>query len=122
MGKIVVPKGMIEAANAAISVEHPSTWRILQAALQWLSENPVVPSDEQLCNISDKLPVKMAKIVWSERDRALIAEWQRQMFLAPEPEAIKNLLVDNQAHISVSSDAFNAAVLEAYHRGQKAGA
>lgn len=99
--QIKIPDGMMGAVDEAISKARylrqkhygnddlPTSdviYITLNSALLWLSENPIVPSDEQLFNISGNLPVKMAQIVWSERDRALIAEWQRCMFLIPDPE------------------------------------
>jgi hypothetical protein len=92
--KYAVPEGMLNAVQNALvgywrdhSVTSESSITVvLESALSWLAENPVTPTNQQLFEISGSLPVKMAQIVWSERDRALLAEWQRRMFLASEPE------------------------------------
>ena len=93
--RVVVPDGMLKAAVPCYLPDRQLVHSILEAALLWLSENPIVPTSEQLHSIIGKLPMAMCDIVWTERDRALIAEWQRRMFLAPEPEVpeeIKDLL------------------------------
>lgn len=88
--KIAVPDGMMNAAKHAFmqnkGVGVDGVEDCIEAALRWLSENPIVPNDEQLFSISRSLDLDMAQIVWSRRDRALIAEWQRRMFLAPQPQ------------------------------------
>lgn len=117
--KIVVPEGMRAAAYIAACNEDPgmihiSTMEIaLEAACRWLSENPIEPTDAQL------------KDLWkSYRDHSggigsnewVCAEWQRRMFLAPEPdpdEPIKDILAR-----SVKGD-FD--IREAFRRGQKEG-
>ena len=101
--RIVVPDGMLKAAITGLEKEFgigtnvgvydsfaPAV--IIEAAMLWMSENPIVPTAEQLYSTIGKLPVSMCDIVWPERDRAMIAEWQRTMFLAPVPAEIKDLL------------------------------
>jgi len=96
--KIVVPGGMLDAALEVARERrgYPhlaslETARLkanvqaeLEAALRWIAKNPIGPTNEQ------------AKELWrtstagetNEARRASLAavEWQRRMFLAPEPE------------------------------------
>lgn len=95
--RYVVPEGMLKAAEAAseyVSYE-PAAHRmrfgslvvisILEAVLRWLAENPIVPSESQAFSMAvdkDKFPFdKWEWVRWGA------CEWQRRMFLAPEPEA-----------------------------------
>lgn len=90
--EVQIPDGMMKAVKSKfpdreMSDVHIVTVKgVLEAALRWLSENPILPTAEQLYSTIGKLPVAMCDIVWTERDRAMIAEWQRIMFLALEPE------------------------------------
>jgi hypothetical protein len=44
--KIVVPEGMLEATRGACTPNHSNRTRIeLEAALRWLTENPIVPTE-----------------------------------------------------------------------------
>ena len=52
-------------------------WEFLEAALRWQSENPQVPTEQQLSDMAADAHVCMDEV---------IAEWQRRMYLAPEPE------------------------------------
>lgn len=118
--RIVVPEGMLKVALDSWSVSgrvqlHPNTiasiGASLEAALLWLSENPIVPTEEQwkAMNNERQWPDSVGRRQW------LVAEWQRRMFLAPEPEVpeeIADLLVG--VHPDVAPIA-----LEAYRRGQR---
>jgi hypothetical protein len=67
-------------APAALPDGAVITNKILEAALRWLSENPRVPTDAQIEDMKIKLvPVHPH---WSN----IVAEWQRRMFIAPDPE------------------------------------
>lgn len=88
--KYVVPEGMLKAATSGIdAARHASTEQVywvkqgLLAAVQWLSEWPSVPDDYQIGEIlkaKDQFPFDAADwIRWGA------VEWQRRMFLAPEP-------------------------------------
>ena len=96
--KIVVPEGMLRAAwHAQLPADNPTfEWdegdemnrkfyrRIVEAALRWLIENPIVPTHEQIDNMqfdSTQLRHVMHHII-----EVAATEWQRRMFLAPEPE------------------------------------
>ena len=181
--KIQVPEGMLKAIRGRYVGNDNCGRYILEAALRWLSENPIVPTDGE------------AKAIWRDTGlcnevdddelRCIVVEWQRRMFLAPDgpdvsqwtcqlsgytftqeeadaiceyvrtashpiragfngepvasnveftnalkavqgeapepevPEAVKDLLVDSQAHLAVNCDTFNEAIFEAYRRGRE---
>lgn len=130
--KIVIPEAMEVAARRAYEV-----WRntcrpeenftngavvAVEAALRWLSENPIVPTDEQMINLQDDF----RRITEAGEKQMLIAvEWQRRMFLAPEPkmpEEINHLrapLPVGTVHLEPHE--LDRRLLEAFRRGQKAG-
>ncbi len=80
MANVTIPKGMLEAAlDAPIDEARESqTYAVLEAALRWLSENPIVPTDAQI----EEMKIKLVPVHphWSN----IVAEWQRRMFLAPD--------------------------------------
>jgi hypothetical protein len=118
MKKIKVPDGMLAAAKESIESK---SWDArngedqadcvtivgddaealavvaLEAALLWLTENPIIPIGEKAMEI--------AKSQCDDRITGIgvftgAVEWQRRMFLAPEPEypdliALANKLIDN---------------------------
>ena len=140
--KTVVPEGMLAAAwqdIAAAMKERISVGGIggvaelhvariaVEAALRWLSENPIVPTDEQIRDLFEANRYGVSREAW----RIYFTEWQRRMFLAPEPEIpdeIEDLLRfppdivipgdDLYRHVKAHLD--NVAT-EAFKRGQKAG-
>jgi hypothetical protein len=83
---IKVPDDMLMAAlDAAGQTVKGCPWqeiatKAVEAAIRWLSENPIVPTEEQ------------AQKVWDYSPRGaffrqnFLTEWQRQMFNAPDPE------------------------------------
>ena len=129
--KIVVPTGMLKAAMNSIqpSVLVGTISVSLKAALLWLSENPPVPTfrtvDEcgsaGMC-YADGLDGEFCRT----KD---VIEWQRLMFVAPEPEVpeeIKHLLwettikfVPKENPVTGISEKHNRAVIEAFRCGQK---
>lgn len=128
--KIVVPEGMLEAA-ASIPADpwyegnkRGEIEERLEVALRWLSENPIVPTDEQIRSMSEKVygihiaypenPVIAEPLMALAKE--YLAEFQRRMFLELEPEVpeVADLVKDFRR----DGDAYNA-VLEAYRRGQK---
>ncbi len=135
--KLVVPSGMVDAAygkaiedadgkvryspvDAVKSHERLGVERILEAALRWLSEKPIVPTPEQ-ANDLWKATNGALKDVWPI---LIVTEWQRIMFRAPEPEVpeeIKDLL-----HISlpetpeIVQESVRSYIIEAYRRGKAA--
>jgi len=138
--KYKVPDGMLEAARMvhrgpAIFTVSPTTVReIVEAALRWLAENPIVPTEQQERALDD---------AWmrSKRDTLDMAhkfahasafgavEWQRRMFLAPEPEVlkvpekIKDLLLTVEDCMYGSAQTLEneirGKIIEAYRRGQQ---
>ena len=141
--KYVLPNGMERAAwdamDAHAKVHGPAVGCVLgsmcsltaglEAAIRWQAENPAVPTPEQGREI---------RAVWDHVDRlkdasmcdfveTICREWQRRMYLAPEPEAleeVKDLLWGEVGGTSQTSSAIlapshNLQVVEAYRRGQK---
>ena len=91
MAKISVPEGMINAAiSASADYLRDNQSRdvhaqvVVEAALRWLSENPIVPTYEQYSDLSAD-STKYEYALPSMKYAAI--EWQRRMFLAP-PEPI----------------------------------
>lgn len=127
--KYIVPEGMSSAVARAVyekcgHVEFHPQIAIALAALNWITENPIVPSPEQSLNL-----VKEFYESPSEMDMAifLIREWQKRMFFSPErdvPQELKDLMEpwmndETEAHCTCNSH--NLSIMEAYRRGQKAG-
>lgn len=129
--KIVVPEFMLKAAyDAQLPADNPSySWeesavhtrefyrRILGAAFHALAEKPIVP-EIQFCH--DMVAKRHESLTEQTFIQRTSCEWQRRMFLAPEPEVpeeIRDLYEDNGPH----SPRWKNAILEAFRRGQKAG-
>ena len=104
----------------------------LEAALRWLSENPIVPTDEQLKDLRGSIHPQEAtgggRWMGATDVEEGAVEWQRMMFLAPEPEIpdqIKDLIREQTLPTgqwyTIGVDVHNQAILEAFRRGQKAG-
>jgi len=126
---VKVPEGMLEAVAAAQrerwnysedahSKVDCNTVLDLEAALRWLSENPIVPTDEQVEEMKTKLvPVHPH---WGN----IVAEWQRRMFLAPEPEdeLVAYLKARNPENKTLWQAGYNTAIsdIERFH-SEKAG-
>ena len=143
--KYVVPDGMLEAAVDAavkfsgantiqasprVKAEIEESFRVaIEAAIRWLAENPIVPKT------FDELPTVGYLIdssTWGTKGKPeyeqkrqenyldgmkrLIAEWQRRMFLAPEPEFIGNETV---AQFCCRFQTIREAAIEAYRIGHK---
>lgn len=134
--KIVVPEGMMLAVRKSghdYILKNPVViTSILEAALRWLSENPIIPTGQQGRDLDGAWLDSKSNLAapYHQTARATefgAIEWQRRMFLAPEPElpdAIKDLKFpcfnDGQT-VLVSPECVNDHILEAYRRGQKAG-
>jgi hypothetical protein len=95
--KYVVPAGMLKAAEYRYrSIEnyipaHATNTHFLklieeclEAALRWLSENPIVPTEKQWEEISKDAPLTSIRMPYDW----VLSEWQRRMFLAPEPDHV----------------------------------
>ena len=126
--KIVVPDGMRVAAAKAVHETcgkvdyHPQIRIALEAALCWLSENPIVPTHEQLQKIAD---FHKRGTCYPESINLYVVGFQECMFLAPEPvpEDIKDLLCAGEDTVKEAyfrPDIYNERIIEAYRRGQKA--
>jgi hypothetical protein len=88
---IVVPEGML---NAFLRMENHigSKWddrvlrEMLSSALRWLSENPIMPTKEQCLEMTTTNRRATFGTDGWEWLKHGATEWQRRMFLAPEPE------------------------------------
>ena len=85
--KIKVPEGMLKAGRDVVFsgiVYQGYVHDVLEAALRWLSENPIVPTEQQA------LAMKVSKERFEfdpwEWVRWGACEWQRHMFEDTEPE------------------------------------
>ncbi len=119
--KIVVPAGMMQAALKAAGPDTPNYIRanvVLEAALEWLSEHPIVPTDEQVEAMREgynNSPCEMFA-------RFTPGEWQRRMFLAPPAEILPlgDLLWDNNGYAAGHvMTRHREEILEAYRRGKE---
>lgn len=144
--KLVVPQGMLEAAGASTRGCDPLGYMQavgLQAAIEWLAKNPVLPAamvDQVACMIwsfnLDKRPeIGGESAIWTEEHEAVKRIYRRIAQLAcqiafsqafkPEPAIPKDLadLVIVGAldlSINMSRGGLNALLLEAYSRGKQA--
>jgi hypothetical protein len=88
--KYAVPDGMILAVVHRVHDEcgtvhyHPQIRTALEAAVLWLSENPIVPNPDQISDIGSCVQHKLGGAVVGYAD--FVEEWQRRMFLAPWAE------------------------------------
>jgi hypothetical protein len=90
--KYVVPEGMLKAACGpsilSWSEEAKAIERRLEAAFDWLSKNPIVPTNEQIGAMTNKGSSLHWgwDSHWREHTRDWLVEWQRRIILAPEKE------------------------------------
>lgn len=87
--RVVVPEGMLDEYMGAVGITHkhesrPACRKRLESVLQWLSENPIVPTEQQSLDMATG--GKFDSFDNWELVRWSVCEWQRRMFLAPEPE------------------------------------
>ena len=143
--KILVPEGMLKASVEAVRdrsefgfhfidnkdearivaqtgdrtvlnvTRHGTEQDTLEAALLWLSENPIVPTNEQTQGVCDSIFVGPENLL---DPRDAMVEWQRRMFLAPEPEVPEEIkdLVD-----SFNLPIYKEGLKESFRRGLKSG-
>lgn len=118
--KYVVPEGMLKAACAAQSARRidPEGWIVvresLEAAIRWLAENPMVPTKKQAEDVSSIRPIELFQVG--------LREWQRRMFLAPEPDVpdeIRDLYFGGLHEGSEVTAIIRDRVLEAWRRGKE---
>lgn len=92
--RIIVPEGMSSSGGTALAgmfgYPKPEPRHIdeancvLRAALRWLTENPIVPTEKQFAKLYDELSeVNDGRLTY----RAVV-EWQRVMFSAPKPNPV----------------------------------
>ena len=122
-GKILVPSSAVAWVHKELEYrfQQRDVSEICRMFCEWLSKNPILPTSEQLYSTIGRLSVAMCDIVWTKRDRAMIAEWQRRCFLAPEPEVqeeIKDLLYEKK-RCDLWADETNFHIQEAFRRGQR---
>lgn len=101
--RYVVPEGMLTAAleetlkdadgvtrykptQGVMHMHRLSVQGLLEAALRWLAENPVVPTDEQVWGLTKLSSVQEASSHTPKFCQTLFSEWQRRMFAAPQPK------------------------------------
>jgi hypothetical protein len=122
--KICVPEGMEQAALESISAHaaHPdAVYAILVAAVRWLSENPISPTDDFLGEMLNR--DFFGGDNWTDPQVfRFCEEWQKRMFLDPvPPQEIADLLWDANPFKNTGAQfRHDEAVKEAYLRGQKA--
>lgn len=115
--KIVVPDGMLRAAQEEMSRHHLhvlkrrnlscpigsicSISRGLEAALRWLSENPIVPTDRQVLSMISECGEDAP---WGKTMTPIdmLCEWQRRMFLAPGPTELKKVINEWERRVQFS--------------------
>lgn len=129
MKKIKVPEGMLEVAVDRWIAQFFAEGRsyaetlmqmILEAALLWLTEHPIVPTEEQALSMADSKRSFYGHFKTHEWVRWGASEWQRCMFDEPEPEvpeAVNDLV---QKHFgSNPADCVKNLARDCYRRGQK---
>lgn len=150
---IKVPEGMLKAFGEAydhqkgLGANSETCERFgLESALRWLSKNPIVPTDEQAqvmlekvfndppfiySSPNDEMPGQNILINREQltcphlsREQEVFAEWQRRMFLAPEPEIPKDLCIPENSGMCTGTPVVltsyaNQRIIEAYRRGQR---
>ena len=138
MTKIVVPEGMLEAAWEKVKpfsdmdygYDRDTLKESLKSAIRWLSENPIVPTEDQAATVIQET----ARIQYADRSTpsarpsdhtlrvqiAFLTEWQRRMFLAPVPEVLEEIkdLLRGLNDDDNNRDAVNEDIIEAYRRGR----
>lgn len=124
--RVVVPQGMIEAGKERDRLnsgyngfrDYQRAEAILEAGLRWLSENPIIPTQQQALDMVTG--GKFDSFDNWELVRWGACEWQRRMFLSPEtdiPQAVKDVFL-RTGEIDWSSSEVLRAV-ECYRLGQQ---
>jgi hypothetical protein len=127
--RIVVPDFILDAFMEALLEGVPDSeekkrrlregWRKeVGAVLRAISENPIVPTLEQVDSLREHADRLICREFWQE----LTVEWQRRMFLAPGPvvpEEVKDLMWEIVGS-DIQNEAHNNCIIEAFNRGKKA--
>jgi len=117
--KVTVPDGMLKAALAhmiglGFNPAKESTRELLEAALRWQSENPIVPTWSDMDHMLDAYS---PDDVPSVSDCQFVAvEWQRRMYLAPAPEVTEEI---KRRWESSPTPETMIRIAEAFRRGSK---
>jgi hypothetical protein len=87
--QIQVPSEMLDAAVPCYLPDRSLVRSILESALRWLSENPIVPNTRE-ANILIQERIDTGQLTNSDPPafatvKGVIEQWLRRMFLAPEP-------------------------------------
>ena len=124
--KYQAPEGMLMAFHSVYTRLHASEGFLhaeavregFEAALRWRSENLIAPTEEQLNQMMQEVYASGFLARESVRYGAVL--FQRYMFRAPEPEpeAIKDLLV-NPVIGQINGKQINERLAEAYRRGKR---
>jgi len=128
-GKIKVPDGMLQAGRATYSgyvTAEEGARRILEAALLWLSKNPIVLTEEHTEKILKDMESN-CQFPANDIFCIFVEKWQRRMFLAEEPsvpEEIRDLLWKNPFNVNgvelhSLAEPLNESIVEAFRRGQR---
>jgi hypothetical protein len=124
--KYIVPEEGSKAAVVAVGLEsycradQDEVKKVLEAFIRGQSENPRVPTDKQVRDLINEEP---RGIGFTLAEFAI--EWQRQMYLAPEPEVpeeISDLLYRHPKGFSdnfIGMDQADENTREAYRRGKE---
>ncbi len=115
MKKILIPEAMRKAVESALDHLDPEEFMFypgLEAALRWLSENPIVPTDAQTKKIREAF---FAQNDVNELIKFTLIEWQKHMFIAPEPneedhaaQKIVSILEEHMAELGLTEEEKNA--------------
>jgi hypothetical protein len=133
--KIVVPEGMLEAVGNQYEKQLRQVngtrgfTPLIEAALLWLSENPIVLTRDKIANVIQEIarigtkdtsiPSGRPNDFTLDMQIALACEWQRRCFLAPAPEDPIKDLMDDWAGTTSEPNAIQKAIREAFRRGQQ---
>ena len=130
--RYVVPDGMLKAAmdSRKLISGQVTGWsdalclQVLEAALGWLAENPLMPEPEQW----SQLFKDYGKVVSVEDQlKWTLYQWQKRMFLEPQQtdhDRIKDLLVPPKPPFDLTEYQWRSAadvdrrILEAFKRGK----
>jgi hypothetical protein len=87
MSEIRVPEGMLKASlSSGVFEGTDDAQKALEAALRWLSENPIVPDAKQVGEMVISAPYSNTRQAYTSTIFC-ITEWQKRMFLALEPKS-----------------------------------
>jgi hypothetical protein len=120
--RYIVPEGMLKAVSSAYGELKYSQSFVLtekirlvlcEAAMRWLSENRTLPDEKvvrelledslQYWFVGDTALKKEAALSIHTRLNDLWSEWQRRMFLAPEPETICILKKGGEVTVNINT-------------------